>query len=82
MVGACYGNGWGVTKDETKAAEWYRKSAEQGNQHGQVRLGNCFRNGLGVAKDIDTAVLWYHRSADQGWWEAKHELKRLGKYQE
>jgi Sel1 repeat len=33
-----YNNGQGVPKDFTKAAEWFRKSANQGNAEGQKNL--------------------------------------------
>jgi TPR repeat protein len=34
----CYDFGKGVEKDKSKAAQWYRKAAEQGNEAAQKRL--------------------------------------------
>ena len=53
-------------KNYTEAAEWYRKSAEQGNADGQASLGYVYNNGYGVAKDDDEAIKWYRKSAEQG----------------
>ena len=33
-LGVCYFKGWGVAKDERRAVELYRKSAEQGDAGG------------------------------------------------
>jgi TPR repeat protein len=73
-----YQNGRGVTKDESEAVKWYRKSAEQGNEPAQYNLGVMYANGLGVAKDESEAVKWYRKSAEQGDADAKDALKRLG----
>jgi len=37
-LGNCYKNGWGVTKDLTKAQEWYTKAAAQGHAKAQTKL--------------------------------------------
>ncbi|RIA84593.1 hypothetical protein C1645_832051 [Glomus cerebriforme] len=47
-VGSCYQNGFcyesgkGTDKDETKAFEWYLKSAISGYTKGQRSLGYCY----------------------------------------
>ena len=38
-----YQNGWGVDKDLSLAAKWYRKSAEAGNVSAKSRLEECLR---------------------------------------
>jgi hypothetical protein len=60
----CFGNG--VEKDLTKAAEWYRKAAEQGDADGQRRLGNMYKFGNGVEQDLTKAAEWYRKAAEQG----------------
>ena len=52
-------------KNYTEAAEWYRKSAEQGDADGQASLGYMYNNGHGVAKDDAEAIKWYRKSAEQ-----------------
>ncbi len=45
-----YYNGEGVTKDLTKAVEWYQKAADQGDAKAQLSLGGLYYRGEGVAK--------------------------------
>ena len=54
------------TKDRAQAAEWFRKSAEQGYAPAQAKFGDCLIYGSGVAKDSSAAVRWYTRAADGG----------------
>ena len=67
-----YQNGWkylegtGVVKDEAKALDFFRKSAEQGNADAQGMLGFCYANGQGVSKDEVEAVKWFLKSAAKG----------------
>lgn len=53
-------------KDYKKAAEWYQKSAAQGDSWAQNNLGNLYRNGTGVAQDYKKAMELYQKSAAQG----------------
>ena len=64
-MGNCYANGKGIKKDEAKAFEWYKKSAEQGNSDAQLNLGNCYMNGRGVEKDEVKAFEWYQKAAEK-----------------
>ena len=41
-LGEKYYFGQGVPQDYTKAAEWYRKAAEQGNAEAQAKLGYMY----------------------------------------
>ena len=41
-------NGDGVEKDEVKAFEWYKKSAEQEYSDAQCHHGYCYENGIGT----------------------------------
>ena len=54
------------TKDRVQAAEWFRKSAEQGYAPAQAKYGDCLIYGSGVTKDSSAAVRWYTRAADGG----------------
>ena len=65
-LGAMYIDGRGVTKDVTKALEWYHKSADQGYVKAQNVLGWVYGQGLGVPSDHEEAVKWLRKAADQG----------------
>ena len=56
----------GATKDYIKAAEWYRKAADQGDVDAQYKLGLFYENGYGVAQNKEEAVKWYRKSAENG----------------
>ena len=56
----------GVSKDLRKAAQWYRKAAEQGVVDAQFNLGVMYGNGEGVPKDAVQAYAWFSLSAAQG----------------
>lgn len=47
-----------------KAAESYRKAAEQGNVLAQESLGSAYELGQGVAMDYTEAAKWYRKAAE------------------
>jgi len=56
-VARIYGNGMGgVTTDYTRAAEWYRKAADQGYKAAKMELGYMYEEGLGVQQDLLLAL--------------------------
>jgi TPR repeat protein len=66
LLGVSFNVGRGVEKDQAKAVEWFRKSAEQGNAVAQRLIGQCYLEGEGVEKDQAQAVEWFSKSAQQG----------------
>jgi TPR repeat protein len=66
----------GVSRDTDlgKAAEFYRRAAEQGNANAQLRLGFCYLDGQGVDQDSDQAIEWYRKAAEQGNANAQYHL--------
>ena len=66
ILGVRYDTGNGVTKDDAKAVEWYRKAAKQGHAWGHSNLGAMYHNGEGVAKDYAKALEWFRKAAKQG----------------
>ena len=54
-----YQNGWGVPQDETKANEWYRLAAEQGNTEAQVALGRYYALDFLDSYDPVQAYKWF-----------------------
>eukprot|EP01047_Picozoa_sp_COSAG01_P062468 COSAG01_NODE_7949_length_2979_cov_8.919792_1_plen_527_part_10 len=73
-LGVCYHMGRGVDKDETEAAKWYRKAAEQGQHDAQCNLGVCYEDGEGVDQDEAEAAKWYRKAAEQGHRWAQYNL--------
>ena len=55
-----------VSTDHGFAADWYHKSAEQGNAWAQQRLGEMYSDGEGVPKNPALAVGWLGQAAEQG----------------
>jgi len=72
-----YYNGDGITKDDAKAAEWYRKAAEQGNAFAQFKLGAMYESGEGVSRDAARAAEWWQKAAAQGNAAAQESLGQL-----
>jgi hypothetical protein len=56
----------GYTQDPEKAAEDFRRSAEQGLASSQAMLGMLYAQGNGVPKDFAKAVEWFQKAANQG----------------
>jgi TPR repeat protein len=71
----CYEKGQGCDQNQTKAVEWYEKSANLGCSHAMHNLGNCYKNGRGVTKDVNQAREWYTKAAAQG--HCKNQLDQL-----
>ena len=53
-------------KEYEKAAECFRKAAEQGHARAQFELGACYSLGKGVSEDSAEALKWFRKAADQG----------------
>ena len=66
-----------VSEDKVKAAELYRKSADQGYAEGQYHLGMCYYFGKGVPRDRAEAVKWFQKAALRGHAEAAELLEAL-----
>lgn len=66
-MGYLHEKGLGVAQDWTKACQWYRTAAEQGERQGQTDYGRCFSQGLGgVPADPSAAVSWWTKAAIAG----------------
>ncbi len=53
-------------KNESTAAEWFLRAAEQGLPGSQMTLGMMYENGQGVEKNAEEARRWYQRAEDNG----------------
>jgi hypothetical protein len=66
--------GRGVTRDDSKALYWYRKSASSGFAPAQYRLAVLHDNGWGTPVDSKRAFMFYLAAAEQGLALAQHDL--------
>ena len=57
-LGYLYAIGRGVPLDETQAALWYRRAADQGQSFAQFQLGLLYDKGHGVPQDVVEAEKW------------------------
>jgi TPR repeat protein len=56
MLGCMYDEGRGVERDVSRAIEWLRRSAEQGDAIGQIRLAQILSRGAPIDTSSTTAV--------------------------
>ena len=47
-----------MQQDAARAAQWYRKAADQGNALAQAHLGLMYEHGYGVPTDAVLARMW------------------------
>jgi TPR repeat protein len=71
LLNDCFGlNGLGrflvARKEYEKAAECFRKAADQGFASAQNNYGRMLENGLGLAQNLGEALRYYKLAADQG----------------
>ena len=69
--------------DYATAAEWYRKSAMQGNAHAQTELGHILiggeppvKKGQSVAANAPEGAGWFLKAANQDYTDAQYEAGR------
>lgn len=77
QTGVIYERGIGVEQNQTKAALWYEKSAEQGYMDAQYNLALMNATGRGVDKNLDRAVMWLTKAAQQGDQDARTLLSEI-----
>lgn len=56
----------GVVKNETEAAGWFLKAANQGDGLSQYILGILHDEGKGVPRSLPEAINWYRKAATNG----------------
>lgn len=75
-MGLIYGNGRdGVPADYAKALDWYRKSADAGNNDARANLGVMYELGQGTQTDSPKAIELYKSAAANG---SSFAMTRLG----
>jgi TPR repeat protein len=65
-LGLKYSVGTGIAQDFARAAEWYRKAADQNHALAQFNLAVMFDSGQGVPQDHATALGWIRKAAEGG----------------
>ncbi|RIA94274.1 hypothetical protein C1645_818265 [Glomus cerebriforme] len=76
-LGQYYVYGKGVEKDEIKAFEYYKKSADQGYLNAQFQLGYCYHIGIGTEVNKVKAFELYKIAAEKGHIIAQNNLGAL-----
>lgn len=83
QLGMSYHNGSGVTKDETKATELFKKSISglkklsKTNPLASELLGESYEGGYGVSPKIKTGIEYFTKAAENGNAFAMRELSLL-----
>ncbi len=73
QLGKCWRDGLGVMPDDERAEEWFRKSAEAGNDFSQYALGKLLQQ----EGRIKEALKWYERASTQRNQYADYRLGKL-----
>ena len=55
-----------LKQDHAKVLKWYQKSAKDGDDCAQERLGDMYLRGIGIDQNFKKALEWYAKSAEQG----------------
>lgn len=66
LLGLIYAGGFGVKQDIKEAANWFKRSADQGNKEAEFELGFLYLKGQGVEKNPAMAFELFQKSAAQG----------------
>jgi len=74
MLGVCYLNGEGVSRDQKEALKWIRLAAEQNYAAAQNMVGLYYATGASVPVNYEEAVKWFRVAAEQGFAESQHSL--------
>ena len=67
LLAVIYLNGLAeYAKDEAKAALWFERAAEQGNDYAQKMLADLYEEGRGVPQNAQLAADWREKAAKRG----------------
>ncbi|MEG1574599.1 MAG: tetratricopeptide repeat protein [Bacteroidales bacterium] len=74
MLAKIYLSGNGIEKNDSIAAAWYAKAAQNGIAEAQSELGKMYINAKGVARDYKEAAKWIKLAAEQNIAEAQYYM--------
>jgi TPR repeat protein len=77
LLGELYSNGFGVTQDDNKAAEWYRIAAERGDREAMFALAMFRMSGRGGGQNREEAARLFASAAKLGHVGAAYNLGLL-----
>ncbi|MBV5321172.1 MAG: sel1 repeat family protein [Sulfuricurvum sp.] len=82
QTGVIYERGIGLEANQTRAAEWYLKSANQGYLDAQFNVAIMYVRGRGVDYNVTQGMMWLAAAAKQGDKESRKLLLEVidGKY--
>jgi len=66
LLGELYAKGQGVSRDDQKAAEWYKLAADRGDANAMYALGTFRLDGRAGARDRDAAMKLFAQAAKLG----------------
>jgi len=83
QTGVIYERGIGVDVNQSGAAQWYLRSAEQGYMDAQYNIGIMYISGRGVEQNSTLGMMWLSSAAKQGDKESRKLLLEVidGKYE-
>jgi hypothetical protein len=74
---ACKNGRGDMAVDFKQAAQWFQKSAEQGNPYAERNLALMYAEGKGIKQDPGEVVKWMRKAADQNFASAQSYLGML-----
>lgn len=78
LLAVIYLNGMaGHARDETLAAQWFERAAQQGNDYAQKILADMYQEGRGVPKTPLLAADWREKAAKRGNIQAQFQLGKM-----
>jgi len=77
QVGVIFERGIGVDENQSLAAQWFEKSAEQGHVDAQYNIAIMYAAGRGVDTDEGKAMMWLAKAAKQKDKEARRLLNDI-----
>lgn len=72
----CLAEGIGLERDEARAAQWFRRAAEN-VVNAQYRYGRMLVEGRGIEQNFEEARIWLHKAASKNMLEALLDLAAL-----
>lgn len=81
-LGYCYGNGYGVERNDEKSIKYYTLAAKEGHPEAQCYIGNAYAHEYsmqfyGVDQNYAKGIKYLRRARAQGHVEASYQLGRL-----
>lgn len=78
LLAVIYLNGMaGHTRDEARAARWFERAAQQGNDYAQKMLADLYASGRGVPQNLRLAADWREKAAKRGNAQAQYLLGKM-----